>query len=97
MGHSDERGPWQLFSSWKDPLLHFPRQLADGPMFLSRPQGLSCLRLRMTPVPRWHLLGTLILNPFEGLLTSFLLKYFLSWDFCGNQMQKALRGLCVRF
>ena len=66
-------------------------------MFLLRPQGLSCLWLRMTHVPRWHLLEMLILNSFEGLLTSFLLKYFLSWDFCGNQMQKTLHGLCVRF
>lgn len=63
----------------------------------SRPQGLSCLRLRMTHVQRWCVLGTLVLNPFKGLLTSFLLKCFLSWDFCGNQTQKALHGLCVRF
>ena len=46
---------------------------------------------------RWCMLGMLVLNPSKGLLTNFLLKGFLSWDFCGNQTQKALHGLCVRF
>ena len=64
--------------SGKDPNLHFPVWVREEPKFLSAPQGLKYLQLKIIHMLKWHILGGLSW-PIHTCLISFRhLKSLLS-------------------
>ena len=48
----------------QDPCLDSSRQLREQQKFLLSLQGLKCLHLKIVHMPKWYILGVLVLNPF---------------------------------